>query len=72
MAGGRYMMDADYYRGQAARARRFAKQLHSHPEIYRQLMDMATGYDEIVADLKSGAIEVRHPDLMPQRRRQPQ
>ena len=66
------MMDADYYRDQAARARRFAQQMHSHPEMHRQLLDMATDYEEIVADLKSGAIEVRHPDLMPQRRRRPE
>lgn len=65
------MMDADYYRGQAARARRFARQLHSYPYIHRQLHDMARDYDEIVADLESGAIEVRHRDLMPQERRQP-
>ena len=65
------MMDVDYYRDQAARARRFATQLDSHREIRRQLL-IATDYDEIVADLENGAIEVRHPDRMPQGRRQPE
>jgi hypothetical protein len=65
------MMDADYYREQAERARRFARHLSStHPEIQRQFLDMAQDYDEIVADLDTGAIEVRHAERMPQLRRQ--
>jgi hypothetical protein len=30
---------------------------------------MARDYKDIAEDLESGAIEIRHPDLMPQSRR---
>jgi hypothetical protein len=32
------------------------------------LQQMARDYDEIVEDLERGAIEIRHPELMPQER----
>ena len=33
------------------------------------LEQVAQEYDDIVEDLETGAIEIRHPELMPQRRR---
>ena len=32
------------------------------------LREMARDYDDIAEDLECGAIEMRHPELMPQRR----
>jgi hypothetical protein len=32
----------------------------------RQLLRMARDFDDIVTDLENGAIDVRHPELMPQ------
>jgi hypothetical protein len=63
------MMGADYYREQAGRARRLAGGVASHPEIARQLNDMATDYDELAADIETGAIGVRHPELLSPRQR---
>lgn len=62
------MMDAGYYRQQAARARRLADGV-SNQEMQEQLRRIAIDYDDIAADLEQGAIEVRHPELMPQLRR---
>jgi hypothetical protein len=61
------MMDADYYRQQAARARRLADAIGNR-EMQEQLSRIAIDYDDIAADLERGAVEVRHPELMPQRR----
>ncbi len=58
------MRDAGYYRGQAARARRLARQMRS--DVAEQLEGLARDYDDIASDLERGAIEIRHPELMPQ------
>jgi hypothetical protein len=63
------MMNAAYYREQAARARRFAGSVANQPEITRQLHDVAQDFEEIAADLDSGAVGVRHPDLLSQKQR---
>ena len=62
------MMDAGYYRQQAARARRLADGV-ANQEMQEQLKRIAIDYDDIATDLEQGAIEVRHPELMPQLRR---
>jgi hypothetical protein len=62
------MMDAAYYRDQAARARRLAEDVGNR-EMQEQLKRIAVDYDEIAEDIELGAIEVRHPELMPQLRR---
>jgi hypothetical protein len=38
------------------------------PEIQEMLGQMARDYDDIAEDLENDAIEIRHPELMPQRR----
>jgi hypothetical protein len=63
------MMDADYYREQAARARRLAGNVVHHPEIVRHLHDLAQDFEELAADIEAGAIEVRRPELLSQRQR---
>ena len=62
------MSSAQYYRNQAAIARRLATRVTDEgaAEILRQA---AKDYEEIAEDLESGADEIRHPDLTPQNRR---
>ena len=59
------MREARYYRDEAARARRLAKGIN-HAEARESLLNMARDYDDIAEDLESGAVEIRHPELMPQ------
>jgi hypothetical protein len=63
------MMDAPYYREQAERARLWAANLPNHEDVRKGLLDIARDFDDIVADLESGAVDVRHPERMPQLRR---
>jgi hypothetical protein len=61
------MENAPYYRGQAERARRLAHSL-TNREVEALLERVAQDYEDIAVDLESGAVEVRHPELMPQSR----
>lgn len=61
------MKDVAYYRQQAARARRLAEMMYQR-EMHEMLSRMARDYDDIAEDLESGAIAIRHAELMPQRR----
>ena len=60
------MHDPSYYREQAERARRLAARTHA--EIDATLLRMAQDFDEIAEDLEKGAVEVQHPERMPQNR----
>jgi hypothetical protein len=60
--------DAAYYRAQAERARRLAT-VPTDSETREALERMARDYADIAEDLELGAIEIRHPELMPQLRR---
>ena len=62
------MQDAAYYRAQAQRARRVGNLMHQR-DVQEILMQVAQDYDDIAEDLEVGAIEIRHPELLPQRRR---
>lgn len=59
------MYEPGYYRQQAERARRLSRGITDH-EVSRLLGVMARDFEEIADDLERGAIEVRHPELMPQ------
>jgi len=59
------MENAPYYRGQAERARRLAHSL-TNREVEALLERVAQDYEDIAFDLESGAVEIRHPELMPQ------
>jgi hypothetical protein len=59
------MRELGYYRAEAARARRLANSIN-HPEARDALLKMAKDYEEIAVDLERGAIEVKHPERMPQ------
>lgn len=61
-----YMYPAQYYRGQAQRARRLAD--HVTGGAYDTLRRLAQDFDDIAEDLEIGAGEIRHPELLPQRR----
>ena len=60
------MHSADYYRRQAVRARKIADIAHQ-PEIQEMLRAAAHDYEEIAEDIDAGAVEIRHPELLPQR-----
>ena len=62
------MYDPSYYRDQAQRARRLARSVTIH-DVEAQLLRMAQDYDDLAVDLERGAIEIRHPELMPQNHR---
>jgi hypothetical protein len=62
------MVYASYHREQAIRARRLAGGIGDR-EITQKLHDLARDYDENAADLEASAVEVRHPELMPQQQR---
>ncbi len=59
-------MDAIYYRQHAELGRRLAKGIATRPDIADHLRLMARDYDQIAEDLEVGAIDIRHPELMPQ------
>jgi hypothetical protein len=60
------MQEAAYYREHAAQARRLAR-LITNGDVEGQLLQMADEYDRIAEDLEKDAIEIRHPERMPQR-----
>jgi len=61
------MHDASYYREQAERARRLAAAVTDR-ETAAALSRAARDFEDIAVDLERGAVEVRHPELMPQTR----
>ena len=63
------MHDVTYYQKLATRATRLSKQGMLPQDVVETLKKMAQDYEEIADDLITGAIEVRHPELMPQRRK---
>ena len=60
------MHSGDYYRRQVVRARKIADIAHQ-PEIQEMLRAAAHDYEEIAEDIDAGAVEIRHPELLPQR-----
>jgi hypothetical protein len=62
------MLEPGYYREQAGRARRLARGI-GRADVARQLQDMAQDYEELAADIESGAIGVRHPELLSPKQR---
>lgn len=61
------MHDAMYYRNKAAHMRRMADMVHQ-TDLRDMLLGAAQDYEEITEDLETGALEFRHPELMPQKR----
>ena len=59
------MHNPAYYRAKAAQARRLANGAVSG-ETADALNDAAKDFDDIAVDLENGAVEIRHPELMPQ------
>ncbi len=39
------------------------------PELSETLRRVAQDFDDVAYDLESGAVEIRHPELLPQRHR---
>jgi hypothetical protein len=61
------MHPAHFYRQQAERARRLASSTTG--SLHDELRQMAQEFDDIAEDIEIGAVEVRHPEMLPQRRR---
>jgi hypothetical protein len=59
------MQTVAYYLEQAERAERLAG-LVTDGEVAAQLRKTAEDYRDIAEDIAKGAIEIRHPELMPQ------
>ena len=62
------MYDPSYYREQAERSARLARS-QTRRDVAEQLERMARDYADLAEDLETGAVEIRHPELMPQTRR---
>ena len=62
------MHPPSYYREQAEHARRLASLMHQS-DMSEMLHRMAQDFDDIACDLENGAVDVRHPELLPQLRR---
>jgi hypothetical protein len=57
-------MDGEaYYRDIAARVRRVAEHAYDQ-EVIDLLAQLAQDYDEVADDLRDGAANMRHPELM--------
>lgn len=54
---------ATYYRAQANHARQLAEATWQ-PELEGMLCGLAKEYDEVAADIETGAIEIRHAELL--------
>lgn len=65
------MQSAPYYRDQAARARRLAKEILEE-DACAVLEGMAVDFDHIAEDLERGAIDITHPSLLPQQQEEKQ
>jgi hypothetical protein len=59
------MHPPNYYREQARHARRLAGLMHQS-DMTEMLHRMAQDFEDIACDLESGAVDVRHPELLPQ------
>jgi hypothetical protein len=62
------MHDVRYYQEQAERARRWSKHVFEG-ELAEMLTRMAQDFDDIASDLLNGAVNIRHPELLPQQTR---
>jgi len=62
------MYAPQYYCEQAQRARRLAGMAHQL-ELKETLTQAAQDFDDIAYDLEIGAVEIRHPELLPQQHR---
>lgn len=59
------MQSSKYYRDNAAKARRLMGGI-TPGKTSEMLEKLSRDYDDIAADLERGAVEIRHPCLMPQ------
>jgi hypothetical protein len=55
-----------YHREQAEHVHRMAWLMHQ-PDVTETLLRMAQDLEDIGYDLETGAVDVRHPELLPQR-----
>ena len=56
---------ASYFRDRAASTRRLAFQVVTSKEDIAMLLQLARDFDELADDLHTGAVEIRHRELIP-------
>ncbi len=61
------MQNSEYYRREAAHARRLCAVVHQ-TDLIELLKRLAEDYDDIAEDLEAGLIEIRHAGRLPQSR----
>jgi hypothetical protein len=59
------MQSPQYYRDHAARARRLASSVDKS-DVVDTLERLARDYEDIAIDLENGAVEITHPERLPQ------
>jgi hypothetical protein len=59
------MQSATYYRQQAAKALRLIDAITT-PDVVAMLERLARDYEDIAVDLENGAIDIVHPERLPQ------
>lgn len=59
------MQSAKYYRENAAKARRLMAGI-TPGKTSKMFEKLSRDYDDIATDLERGAVDIRHPGLMPQ------
>lgn len=62
------MHPANYYRKQAAHAQTLAD-MSQEGAVHEVLVRLVQDYGDIAEDLETGAIDIRHPELLPQKNR---
>ena len=62
------MYKPKYYREQAQTAWRLSTMVHQ-PDVKDALSKAARDFEDIAYDLEVGAVEIRHPEKLPQLRR---
>jgi hypothetical protein len=68
LAGFKNLKDASYFRSRAEQTRGLSRQI-LQLDVRKTLVDLAQEYDELADDLERGALDLRHPELLPQRMR---
>jgi len=62
------MHSAEYYRKRAEHARKLAD-MSLEGAVRETLERMVQDYEDVAEDLETGAVEIRHPEMLPQRNR---
>jgi len=68
LRGCKDMHSAKYYRKQAEHAQKLAD-LSPAGAFHEAMERIVEDYNDVAEDLETGAVEIRHPEMLPQRNR---